>query len=185
MSDHTGTMMNTSVEQILEQLAACPVRARNTTEVPAITGHAHYQGRHRVADDAPLYARAARSIAAALRKPGDLAASLGERLGHKLADSLGDDSADRVYDLVTGETFREAARTISTTWRAMDRAAYGRIPKTWRHRLEARHRAQKILDDSIQTTELWWAGRQSDYAPALGLHTPTQPLKVIEEKTSA
>lgn len=185
MSDHTGTMMNTSVEQILAQLAACPLRARITTEVPAITRHAHYQGRHRVTDDVPLYARAARWIAATSRKPGNWAASLGERAGHKLAGSLSDDSADRVYALVTGETFREAARTISTTWRAMDGAAYGRIPKTWWHRLESRHRAQKILDDSIQATELWWAGRQADYAPALGLHTPTQPLNIIKEKTSA
>lgn len=174
-----------SIERILAQLAACPIRARITAEVPAITGHTHYQGRHRITDDAPLYARAARWIAATSRKPGDWAASLGERAGHKLADALSNDSADRVYDLVTGETFREAARTISTTWRAMDRAAYGRLPKTWRHRLEARHRARQILDDHVRNTELWWAGRQADYAPALGLHTPTQPLKVIEEKTNA
>ena len=176
-----STVGTTSISQILDQLAACPVRARNTTEVPAITGHANYQGRHRVTDDAPLYTRAARWIANEWAKPREWTTAIGNRL----ANSLSDDSADRVYDLVTGETFREAARTISTTWRAMDRAAYGRIPKTWRHRLEARHRAQQILDDSIQTTELWWAGRQADYAPALGLHTPTQPLQVIEEKTSA
>lgn len=180
-----STVGTISIERILDQLASCPIRARNTDEVPTITRHAHYQGRHRVTDDAPLYARAARSIAAALRKPGNLAASLGERLGHKLADSLSDDSADRVYDLITGETFREAARTLGTTWRSLDRAAYGRVPKTWRHRLEARANARRLLNEQQTNTELWWAGRQADYAPALGLHTPTQPLHVIEEKASA
>ena len=145
------------------------------------TGGRDYVGRHRVQQPAPLVTRAVARVVEKWTKPRAWATAVGNRI----ANSLSDDSADRVYDLVTGQTFREAARTISTTWRAMDRAAYGRIPKTWRHRLEARHRAQKILDDSIQTTELWWAGRQADYAPALGLHTPTQPLQVIEEKTNA
>lgn len=176
-----STVGTISIERILAQLAACPVRARINIEVAAITGHAHYQGRHRVTDDTPLYARTARWIANEWTKPRAWTTAIGQRI----ANSLSDDNADRMYDLVTGETFREAARTISTTWRAMDRAAYGRIPKTWRHRLETRANLRRLHDEQQANTEAWWAGRQADYAPALGLHTPTQPLKVIEEKTSA
>jgi hypothetical protein len=145
------------------------------------TGGRDYVGRHRIAPTAPLAVRAAHRIVEEWTKPRAWTTAIGQRI----ANTLSDDQADKVYDLVTGETFREAARTISSTWRAMDRAAYGRIPKTWRHRLEARHRARQILDDHVRNTELWWAGRQADYAPALGLHTPTQPLHIIKEKTNA
>lgn len=175
MSDHTGTMMNTSVEQILEELSVCPIRATMETPVAWITGSPRYQGRHRATESSAIR-RAAQRIVEEWTKPRAWTTAVGQRI----ANSLSDDSADRVYDLVTGETFREAARTISTTWRAMDRAAYGRIPKTWRNRLETRAK----LAEQRNTTELWWAGRSADYAPALGLHTPTQPLQVIEEKTT-
>lgn len=170
-----------TLAQILDELSACPIRANMKAEMPHITGQANYQGRHRITDDAPMYARAARWIAAEWTKPRTWTAAIGQRI----TNSLSDDSADRVYDLVTGETFREAARTIGTTWHAIDRAAYGRIPKTWRHRLETRAAAQQAAAEQQAQTEAWWAGRQADYAPALGLHTPTQPLKVIEEKTTA
>lgn len=145
------------------------------------TGRRDYIGRHRVPVTAPIVVRAARRVVEEWTKPRAWTTAIGQRI----ANSLSADNADRMYDFVTGETFREAARTISTTWRAMDRAAYGQLPKTWRHRLEARHRARQILDDHVRNTELWWARRQADYAPALGLHTPTQPLHIIEEKTTA
>lgn len=180
MSDHTGTMMNTSVEQILEELSACPIRAAMSTPVAWVTGSPKYQGRHR-AEQPSAVQRAAHRIVEEWTKPRAWTTAIGQRL----ANSLSDDSADKVYDLVTGETFREAARTISTTWRTLDRAAYGRIPKTWRHRLEARAAARQAFNDQQRDTEAWWAGRAPDYAPALNLHTPTQPLKVIEEKTNA
>lgn len=180
MSNHDGTM-TTPVWKILEQLATCPILIERGEAVAGLSGDPAYVGRHRVTEREPLLARAVHRIVEEWTKPRAWTTAIGQRI----ANSISDDSAEKVYDLVTGETFREAARTISTTWRAMDRAAYGRLPKTWRHRLEARHRARQILDDHVRNTELWWAGRQADYAPALGLHTPTQPLRTIKEKTSA
>lgn len=144
------------------------------------SGDRKYIGRHRVQAAAPIVVRAGRRVADEWTKPRAWTTAIGQRI----ANSLSDDSAEKVYDLVTGETFREAARTISTTWRTLDRAAYSRIPKTWRHRLETRANTRRLHDEQQRDTEAWWAGRSADYAPALGIHTPTQPLHLIEEKTS-
>ena len=180
MSDHNGTM-STPVWRILEQLATCPILTARGEAIAGLSGDPNYEGRHRTTVVAPLVVRAARRLANDWHRLEAGAGSLGARLGHRFADSLNDDQADKLYDFLTGETFRDMSAGIARRWRDLDRAAYARLPKTWRHRLEARHRAQQILDDSVRDTELWWAGRQADYAPALGLHTPTQPLKTLEE----
>jgi len=170
-----------TLDRILEQLAACPIRARINIEVAAITRHTNYVGRHRVTEDAPAYVRAARWIANEWNKPRAWTTAIGQRI----ANSLSDDSAEKVYDLVTGETFREAARTLGTTWRAMDRAAYGRIPKTWRHRLEARQAARIAVRQQYEDSIAWWAGRSADYAPTLHRNIDTQLMPIIKEKTPA
>jgi hypothetical protein len=176
MSDHNG-MMSTPVWRILEQLATCPILIARGEAVASLSGDPDYQGRHRTTESAPLAIRAAQRIAYEWTRPRAWSTALAERI----AAGLNEDQADKLYDFLSGETFRDMSAGIARRWRDLDQSAYGRLPKTWRHRLEARHRAQQILDDSVRNTELWWAGRQADYAAALGLHTPTQPLKTLEE----
>jgi hypothetical protein len=69
--------------------------------------------------------------------------------------------------------------TIATTWRSIDRAAYARIPATWRHRLETSARQRTERAQLIDDTETWWINRRDDY-PVL---VETQAMPVIHERT--
>jgi hypothetical protein len=139
------------------------------------SGGRNYVGRHRLATTPPLPVRAARRIADEWTKPRAWTTALGNRA----ANSLNDRQAERLYDFVTGETFREAARTIGTTWRSIDRAAYGTLPATWRHRLETAARTRRERDQQRDDTESWWISRKPDY-PIL---IDTQTMPIIRERT--
>lgn len=128
------------------------------------TGDRNYIGRHRIRTT-PVAVRASTWVTNA---------------AHTVMDTFEDASAG-----LTSNALRRDLSSIARAWHTIDRAAYGRIPKTWRHRLETRAAARRLLDERQADTEAWWAGRQADYAPAFGIHEPTQPLHVIKEKTNA
>jgi hypothetical protein len=158
VSDHNGTMMNTSVRQILEELSVCPIRAAMEAPVAWVTGSPGYQGRHRETGTSSVRAAATRI-------------------------AIGWDKAFRLtpeaHDLLTGEAFRGIGARIGTTWRTIDRAAYGRLPATWRHRLETSARQRTERAQLIDDTETWWINRRDDY-PVL---VETQTMPVIRERT--
>lgn len=126
------------------------------------TGIRNYIGRHRVKTPAPIVARAALRIADEWNKPRLILPPIRD-----------------AHDLLIGQTFHDIGTRIGTTWRSIDRAAYGRLPATWRHRLEtsAQQRAERA--QRIDDTEAWWMGRQADY-PVL---IETQALPIISERT--
>jgi hypothetical protein len=126
------------------------------------TGGRNYVGRHRVEYRPPMLARAARRIADEWNKPRAILPPVRDR-----------------HDLLIGQTFRDVSNTIATTWRSIDRAAYARIPATWRHRLETSARQRTERAQLIDDTETWWINRRDDY-PVL---VETQAMPVIHERT--
>lgn len=161
MSNHDGTM-TTPVWKILEQLATCPILVARGEAVAGLSGSPDYVGRHRVTDAAPAYARAARWIAHEWTKPRTILPPIRD-----------------AHDLLIGQTFHDISTRIGTTWRTIDRAAYGRLPATWRHRLETAAKTRTERAQQRDDTEAWWMGRQADY-PVL---IDTQTMPIIRERT--
>lgn len=87
------------------------------------------------------------------------------------------DSLEHAAAGLTLNALRADLHTIARAWRILDQAAYARIPKTWRHRLEQRANTRRQIDDQQRNTEAWWALRSADY-PVL---IPTQPMPTLEK----